>query len=538
MKVPVRALTPSIEDVEESAQLRLADGDVAGALNLIGAAWPRLAARHGQRLRALIGAAPDSEWGQDAWIVAALGSSYRSIDCPSGSAALPYFELAGILVRSGRFPSWQRPAIELRHTAALRSCGQLEAALAMATTSWTVLHDSPEITMPARLTLQAEASLQLGIINLHNGRVTDAADQLRVADGLSEHGLAEADRVECLGALALCDYFTGDFEHAERVLARLRRHCGDAELLASQFGAPAAIAEVLIAVDRNDAATARELGATIAVSAHRSDWEPFALYARAVTAAIGGQLIEALDLQRRCVAAARGWQGSPLIRVLAEILRAGLHRHLGEADRAADLLGAVSPAPDHVGCPAVVTAGIRFETGDFAGCLNSLEACRAIGDAHSGRTMVDILLWSAAANYELGNLVAADVAFDRALYSGSGTGIRVPFLVVPRITMLRMLNRAADRYQPDTVHRLLSELRVGSASSRELVEPLSERELDIAQHLFQDKTVSQIAAELYISANTVKTHVRSIYRKLDASNRKDAIRRVHELGLDVKITPF
>jgi DNA-binding NarL/FixJ family response regulator len=104
--------------------------------------------------------------------------------------------------------------------------------------------------------------------------------------------------------------------------------------------------------------------------------------------------------------------------------------------------------------------------------------------------------------------------------------------------MLRMLNRAADRYQPDAVHRLLGELRVGSASSRELVEPLSERELDIAQHLFQDKTVSQIAAELYISANTVKTHVRSIYRKLDASNRKDAIRRVHELGLDVKITPF
>ena len=76
------------------------------------------------------------------------------------------------------------------------------------------------------------------------------------------------------------------------------------------------------------------------------------------------------------------------------------------------------------------------------------------------------------------------------------------------------------------------------ATTGELVEPLSDRELDIAHHLFQDKTVGQIAADLYISANTVKTHVRSIYRKLSATNRKEAIRRVHELGLDVKITPF
>src|SRR5690606_36651787 len=123
------------------------------------------------------------------------------------------------------------------------------------------------------------------------------------------------------------------------------------------------------------------------------------------------------------------------------------------------------------------------------------------------------------------------------LYLGRQTGIRVPFLVLPRITMLRMLNRAADRYQPVGVDRLLDELRVGSATSGGLAEPLSDRELEIAHHLFQDKTSSQIAAELYISVNTVKTHVRSIYRKLSATNRKEAVQRVHELGLDVKITP-
>src|SRR5690606_24092455 len=186
-------------------------------------------------------------------------------------------------------------------------------------------------------------------------------------------------------------------------------------------------------------------------------------------------------------------------------------------------------------CPASITAGILLDAGDAAGCLDALSGCLAERDSHSARTMVTVLLLHAAASYELGETSSADLSFDQALYVGSASGSRIPFLLIPRIVMLRMLNRAADRYQPDGVQRLLDELRVGSASTRELVEPLSERELDVAQHLFEDKTVSQIAAELYISTNTVKTHVRSIYRKLSASNRKEAVRRVHELGLDVKI---
>src|SRR5690554_8118116 len=102
----------------------------------------------------------------------------------------------------------------------------------------------------------------------------------------------------------------------------------------------------------------------------------------------------------------------------------------------------------------------------------------------------------AAANYEMGTLVTADVAFDRALFLASRTGIRVPFHTVPRITMLRLLNRAADRYQPDPGHRLPDELRAGSAATAELAAPPSDRELDIPLHLVQDQTAAQTAATL------------------------------------------
>lgn len=530
-------LTRTAESIEESAEACLAAGDAVGAIQVIAEGWPLLAVLRGTRLRELIGQVPEPVWRDDPRIIAALGASYRSIDSPSRSAALPHFEFAERLIEAGQGHLADLPSIQLHHAATLRSLGRLDSALDLAESAWAAVQGGLELTLPLRLTLQAEASLQLGLINLHLGDITTAVAQLRLASGLSVNGLTRADLVECLGGLAFAAYCSGDFEHAERLVGRARAAGAETTLLDSPFGAPALTATMLMAVDRNSAADARAQAAALAAAAHRSDWEPLAYYARAAAAGINGQLIEALDLQRRCIAAARGWEGAPAIRTLAEILRAGLHFHLGEKQLAAGLLADVEPMQDHIGCPGSLLAAIRFADGDFSGCLDALHGCRAIGDSHSSRSLIDVLLLSAASGYECGDLVASDVAFDRALYLGSQTGIRVPFLVVPRITM-RMLNRAADRYQPDTVHRLLGELRVGSTSSGDLIEPLSDRELDIAHHLFQDKTVAQIAADLYISANTVKTHVRSIYRKLSATNRKEAIRRVHELGLDVKITPF
>jgi LuxR family transcriptional regulator, maltose regulon positive regulatory protein len=63
------------------------------------------------------------------------------------------------------------------------------------------------------------------------------------------------------------------------------------------------------------------------------------------------------------------------------------------------------------------------------------------------------------------------------------------------------------------------------------VEPLSDRERIVLRYLSSMLSASEIAAELYVSVNTVKTHVRSIYRKLDANRRRDAVRRARELQL-------
>jgi LuxR family maltose regulon positive regulatory protein len=62
-------------------------------------------------------------------------------------------------------------------------------------------------------------------------------------------------------------------------------------------------------------------------------------------------------------------------------------------------------------------------------------------------------------------------------------------------------------------------------------ETLTERELAVLRYLQSMLSNEEIAAKLFVSVNTVKTHVRHIYRKLDVSQRRDAVRRAREVHL-------
>jgi LuxR family transcriptional regulator, maltose regulon positive regulatory protein len=64
-----------------------------------------------------------------------------------------------------------------------------------------------------------------------------------------------------------------------------------------------------------------------------------------------------------------------------------------------------------------------------------------------------------------------------------------------------------------------------------LIEPLSERELDVLRLLGSDLDGPDIARELVVSLSTVRTHTRNIYAKLGVNNRRAAVRRAEELDL-------
>jgi LuxR family maltose regulon positive regulatory protein len=64
-----------------------------------------------------------------------------------------------------------------------------------------------------------------------------------------------------------------------------------------------------------------------------------------------------------------------------------------------------------------------------------------------------------------------------------------------------------------------------------LREPLSDAELRVVRHLPSNLKATEIASELCVSPNTVRTHLRHIYAKLDAHTRSEAVTRARRLGL-------
>jgi LuxR family maltose regulon positive regulatory protein len=68
-------------------------------------------------------------------------------------------------------------------------------------------------------------------------------------------------------------------------------------------------------------------------------------------------------------------------------------------------------------------------------------------------------------------------------------------------------------------------------SPSSLIEPLSERELEVLPLLAAGQTYQEMARSLCVSTNTIKTHLKNIYGKLAVHNRRDAVARARELQL-------
>ena len=70
-----------------------------------------------------------------------------------------------------------------------------------------------------------------------------------------------------------------------------------------------------------------------------------------------------------------------------------------------------------------------------------------------------------------------------------------------------------------------------TSSPQPLIEPLSQRELDVLRLLNTELSGPEIARELVVALSTVRTHTKRIYGKLNVTNRRAAVKRVAELDL-------
>ena len=153
-----------------------------------------------------------------------------------------------------------------------------------------------------------------------------------------------------------------------------------------------------------------------------------------------------------------------------------------------------------------------------------------------GRTgsAIEILVLQALAQQMRGDVRGALAPLERAVSLAEPEGY-VRVFVDEGPAMASLLETAGQHgIAYDYVRRLrmaFSGTEVPTHPTQSLVDPLSQRELDVLRLLGTDLSGPDIARELVLSLNTVRTHTKSIYAKLGVNNRRAAVRRADELDL-------
>jgi LuxR family maltose regulon positive regulatory protein len=193
---------------------------------------------------------------------------------------------------------------------------------------------------------------------------------------------------------------------------------------------------------------------------------------------------------------------------------------------------------------ALILARIWLAEGRRAGAQKLLARLQEAAEA-SGRTgrLIQLLILQAVARFAWGQDGAALQALRRALTLAEPEGW-VRSFVDEGEPMAEMLSRLGK--SDDYVYRLVAAFApapqaakgargpgaaAGAEASQPLIEPLTDRELEVLALIAQGLSNRQIANRLVVSVNTVKTHAKSLNAKLDASNRTQAVARARELGL-------
>ena len=153
--------------------------------------------------------------------------------------------------------------------------------------------------------------------------------------------------------------------------------------------------------------------------------------------------------------------------------------------------------------------------------------------------VIEILILQAMALQAQGEEDQALTVLERALALAEPQGYARIF-IDEGAPMGKLLRQAIARgIAVDYAGKLLAALEIEMKDERRatasapssLVETLSERELEVLRLLTTHLSSTEIAEELFIAASTVRSHIKSIYGKLDVHTRREAVARAQDLGL-------
>ncbi|MFB0619552.1 LuxR C-terminal-related transcriptional regulator [Streptomyces sp. AGS-58] len=372
----------------------------------------------------------------------------------------------------------------------------------------------------------------LGSARLWAGRFDDARAALsEVASGPG--GAATAlPREDSLGQLALIDYLDGRLCRAERTaLAALTgtetSGAGHSRSVGEGLGH---LVLAAVAVDRGELGRARTL--LDEAAGRGSPRDPVTATSRSLATA--GLLLardEPVAAAAAAVPTVPALVASPWAEVRTALITSAAHLAEGRPDSAVKVLDDVSCAAEPAYAAEIAWA--QLAAGNREAAIGLLDQVGP-GDRTDPRTTVRAALVRARDAEEAGDTATARKQLAHALLEARQERLRRPFLDAgPGIRRLLdsppLQGLAAGWLTPDR-RGPQDGPEPGAYAPCLVVEELSGREREVVGGLADMMSTQEIAAHLYVSVNTVKTHLKSAYRKLGVNTRADAVRRAREHG--------
>jgi LuxR family transcriptional regulator, maltose regulon positive regulatory protein len=388
---------------------------------------------------------------------------------------------------------------------------------------------------------RAVALSGLGTAELWTGELDAAEAHLQAGKAAALGAGLDGVQLDCLSMLALLQAVEGRLGLAVRTGEAAVGFAGASQDAGvSSVAAAALLALAWVHYQRDDLATAGSYLQRASEGAGMAPDRPLAAAVKLMAGRLrcahadrAGALAE-LAAARRDLA---GWDPPPLLSRWLATTGSELHLATGDTESATALLGNADTGEAVAAAEAVALARLQLAAGDPAGAVRTLAPfLDGTMPAADLDTRIRAWLLRALAGHALDDKDQAAASLRHAVDLAEPEEHRRIFLDAgaPSRALVARYRDWVDASWPfldELAQAVLDPAPAAVSPMPVLVEQLSERERTVLRYLPTLLTYVEIGSELYISVNTTKSHVRSIYRKLGVVGRRDAVRRARQLQL-------
>jgi LuxR family transcriptional regulator, maltose regulon positive regulatory protein len=431
-----------------------------------------------------------------------------------------------------------RLAAALIRLAAARRTGDLAAAAAAAARAEVLASRVPDAKLARHRKIRARLLSDRGAVELWSGQLDQAARTLESGLTAATALGGEGEPEDCLGHLALVEALRGRLGRAATLAGQATAALTAGEPRPSvPPPSPAALVALALVhlghyelheahsrLEQADAA----LGVTPDKLIGAVAW---------LAAAYGGLVQGRAAVTAEIVARARsGWSVPAWLDRRLSLVESWAYAAAGDIQAA--MAAAGRPGPENSPLAAVTLARAWVAAGDAQNATRALAPVLATDSGAPGRVRLQACLVNAQLGYDRGDRARGRRSLASALRLAEPEQLRLPF-VIERGWIQPVLRRdpeLARAHRGVLAPTLFCDQLPASPGSPEqgpvlAAEPLTEREREVLRHVSGPLSLAEAASEMYISVNTLKTHLRHIYRKLAATRRGEAVRRARQLEL-------